>query len=221
MSDTPTLVIEGIQKSWVRRAPPVLANIDLELPGGTVLSLSGANGAGKTTLLRIVAGLIAADAGSVRVRGLDPDRDRAAYQRCVGLLSAGNSGLYPRLKAEHHLDLCARLALMRPPEREAALDRAVETFDLTPLLGRRVDRLSMGQRQRLRLALAFLHQPSLVLLDEPGTSLDEEGLDLLQRALEDLRARGGSAVVCMPSGWERQIDSEVALRLARGQLEAA
>ena len=216
-----TLAVEGVCKRWPQAAAPVLADIDVQLGAGCVLTLSGANGAGKTTLLRIVAGMIAPDAGRVRVDGLDPESERVAFQRRVGFLAAGNSGLYARLKAEHHLELWSRLALMPKDARTAAVDSALRAFDLTPLLGRRVDRLSMGQRQRLRLALAFLHGPSLVLLDEPSTSLDEDGVAVLQRALDDLRGRGGCAVVCMPSGWESHLDADLSLRLERGRLEAA
>ena len=181
----------------------------------------GQNGAGKTTLVRIVAGLLAADAGTIEVGGLSADRERTRYHRLVGLVGAGNSGLYARLKPEHHLDLCARLALMPRRSRAAAIERTIEAFDLAPLCGRRVDRLSMGQRQRLRLALAFLHEPLLALLDEPETSLDEDGRDLLRRALDDLRARGGAAIVCTPSGSDGALGVDRTYVLAAGALREA
>jgi ABC-2 type transport system ATP-binding protein len=139
----------------------------------------------------------------------------------VGFLSAGNSGLYARLKTEHHLDLWARLALLPKSARSGAIERVAAAFALEPLLGKRVDRLSMGQRQRLRLALAFMHEPDLVLLDEPGTSLDDEGLALVDAALAELLERGGAAVVCLPSGWERPAALEVEYALSDGRLEPA
>lgn len=216
----PALSADGVVKRWAPGAPPVLAGVDLRLEHGTALAISGRNGAGKTTLLRIVAGMIAADEGAVRVCGLDPERDRARFRRSVGFLSAGNGGLYARLKAEHHLDLAARLALMPRDRRRRAAEQAVGTFGLEPLLGRRVDRLSMGQRQRLRLALAFLHGPSLVLLDEPTTSLDEDGIGLLRAALDDLVARGGSAIVCLPTGWDHQLRVDRSAHLELGRLES-
>jgi ABC-2 type transport system ATP-binding protein len=183
--------------------------------------VAGANGAGKTTMLRVAAGLIVPDAGTVRICGLDPERERAEFQRRVGFLSAGNSGLYARLKAEDHLELWSRLALMPRRERAAAVARALDTFDLRAICGRRVDRLSMGQRQRLRMALAFLHAPSVVLLDEPATSLDEAGIALLERALDELRGRGGAAVVCVPTGWARMLSLDRELALVDGRLEDA
>lgn len=196
----------------------MLSGLNALVEPGTAISVSGANGAGKTTMLRIAAGLILPEAGRVSSYGLDPERDRAPFQRRIGLLSAGNTGLYARLKAEHHLELWARLALIPKGEQGPAIARAVERFGLAELRGRRVDRLSMGQRQRLRLALAFLHSPKLVLLDEPATSLDEHGIAMIQTALDELRERGGCAVVCMPSGWEEVISVDAGLRLDEGTL---
>jgi ABC-2 type transport system ATP-binding protein len=217
----PVLAVEGIFKSWSSQPEPVLANVDLRVEPGTSAAISGRNGAGKTTLLRIAAGLICPESGTVRVCGLDAERERTEFQRRVGFLAAGNSGLYARLKVEHHLDMWSRLALIPRRERRAAIEQAVETFELAPLCGRRVDRLSMGQRQRLRLALAFTHSPSLVLLDEPATSLDEDGIALLDRALHALKRRGGAALVCLPSGWEQALSIDRALVLAAGRLEPA
>ena len=215
------LTLTGVTKSWSSQAAPVLADVDLSLPPGTTTAISGRNGAGKTTLLRIAAGLIGADSGSVTIAGLDVERDRTDFQRRVGFLAAGNSGLYARLKVEHHLDMWSRLALMPRGSRREAVERAVDTFELGSLCGRRVDRLSMGQRQRLRLALAFVHGPTVALLDEPATSLDEEGIALLDRALDALKASGGAAIVCLPSGWEQALSVDRPLILADGSLEQA
>jgi ABC-2 type transport system ATP-binding protein len=214
----PLLRLDGIVKSWNAAVPPVLNGADLTLEPGAAIAVSGANGAGKTTMLRIAAGLIVPEAGSVRVRGLDPERDRTEFQRQVGFLAAGNSGLYARLTAEQHLELWSRLALMPRRERGASVERTLDTFGLRPICGRRVDRLSMGQRQRLRMALAFLHSPSVVLLDEPATSLDEDGIALLDRALARVREAGGGAVVCLPTGWASMLSLDRELVLGDGRL---
>jgi ABC-2 type transport system ATP-binding protein len=217
----PPLALHGILKSWPSHGTPILDGVDLELQPGTTTAIVGPNGAGKTTLLRIAAGLIAADRGAVLACGLDPERDRARFQRCVGFLAAGNSGLYARLKVEHHLELAARLALLTRNERRPAVESAIRSFALAPLFGRRVDRLSMGERQRLRLALAFLHEPQVVLLDEPITSLDEDGVRLLQAALDSLTTYGGAAIVCAPTGSKSALSVDRALVLAGGVLEVA
>jgi ABC-2 type transport system ATP-binding protein len=216
----PPLELRAIVKSWPG-AGRVLDGVDLVLEPGTALAICGHNGTGKTTLLRIGCAMIAPDSGTVRTAGVDPERDRTEFNRRVGFVSAGNTGLYARLKAEHHLDLWARLALIPRAQRRAAVERAVDAFELAPLCGKRVDRLSMGQRQRLRLALGFLHDPDVVLLDEPATSLDDDGIALVVAALDALKARGGAALVCMPSHWEQIAAIDAGMVLDGGRLELA
>jgi ABC-2 type transport system ATP-binding protein len=215
------LEVAGVAKRWRPDRPPVLDGVDLAVRPGEVVGVLGRNGAGKTTLLRIAAGLITADAGGVRLLGLSPERDRAEYQRRLGFLSAGNSGLYGRLRVEHHLDLAAALAYVPREARAGAMDRARRAFALDELLGQRVDRLSMGQRQRVRLALAFVHEPELALLDEPRTSLDADGVAHVRAAVDALTSRGGSAVVCAPETDGLGVECDRTFSVSDGRLEPA
>jgi ABC-type multidrug transport system ATPase subunit len=217
----PVLEVAGVTKRWRSDRPPVLDGVGLALRPGEVVGVLGRNGAGKTTLLRIAAGLIAPDAGSVRLLGLEPERDRAEYQRRLGFLSAGNSGLYGRLRVEHHLNLAAALAYVPREARAAAIDRVRRAFALDELLGQRVDRVSMGQRQRVRLALAFLHEPELALLDEPRTSLDSDGVAYVRDAIDRLTAGGGSAVVCAPDADDLGVECDRCFTVNDGNLEPA
>jgi ABC-2 type transport system ATP-binding protein len=146
----------------------------------------------------MIAGVITPDVGSIRLQGIDPERDRRRYQTRVGYLPAGNTGLTARLSARYQLQYWARLAFVPASEREAAIERALTAFSLHELAPKRVDRLSMGQRQRIRVAMVFLHSPEVVLLDEPLTSLDDEGAVLLSAAVREVTARGGSVVSCSP-----------------------
>jgi ABC-type multidrug transport system ATPase subunit len=196
----PRIALRGVTKQWNRRKAPVLNGVELVLEPGRLVSIIGDNGVGKTTLLRIAAGLIFPDSGTVQVDGLDPRRDRRRYQQRVGFVSAGSSGLYARLSPAAHLDYWARLALLPPARRRTACAEAVARFQMDEFATRRVDRISMGQRQRVRLALAFLHQPTVLLLDEPWNSLDAEGLEVLVSALGDFAEKGGTAVCCSPTG---------------------
>jgi len=199
----------------------VLDGIDLAVAPGTGVAIIGANGAGKTTLLRIAAGLLAPERGSVHLGDLDAQANRTAYQRRVGFLSAASAGLYARLSVRAHLRFWSRLALMGGSEREHACGRVMHALALDELADRRVDRLSMGQRQRVRLAGAFVHDPAIVLLDEPGNSLDEEGLDLLAAEAGRVLERDGAVVWCAPSGDRLPVQVDVQLRLQAGQLVAA
>jgi ABC-2 type transport system ATP-binding protein len=214
----PTLELRGIRKSWGGQT--VLDGVDLTIDRGTAIHLSGRNGTGKTTLLRIAVGLIHADAGSAELDGLDPVRDRRAYQSRLGFLSAGDRGLYARVSVRDHLRLWARLALLPRGRTGEVIDRALDAFELRELAGRRVERLSMGQRQRVRLAGVFLHEPSIVLLDEPRTSLDSDGIGLLTALLADFRIGGGAVVWCSPTGERAELDFDVAYTLEGGRLWA-
>lgn len=195
--EAPPLALDGIVRRWGKRT--VLDGATLRLRPGTVTWLGGANGAGKTTLLRVAAGFLIPHAGTVSLAGLDPERHRRAYQRRLGFLSAGDRGLYARLTVLQNLDYWAGIALVPRALRASLIGDAVRRFQLEDLARTRVDRMSMGQRQRVRLAMTFLHRPDVVLLDEPHTSLDDSSLTLLDTALLELTDRGGAALWCSPS----------------------
>src|SRR5206468_12102946 len=115
-------------------------------------------------------------------------------------LPAGDRGLYARLSVHRQLRFWARVAMVPREEVAARVEEAIEIFDLRELADRRVDRMSMGQRQRLRIAMTFMPHPDVVLLDEPLTSLDGEGADLLYAAIERVLDKGGAVLWCSPAG---------------------
>jgi heme exporter protein A len=160
----------------------VLAGLDLEVAQGDFLLVTGPNGAGKTTLLRLIAGLAAPTAGE-----LDVQADRAA----LGFL--GHEPLvYRELTALENLDLYGRLYRVR--ERRERIGMLLERFGLWEARSERAGTFSRGMLQRLALCRVFLHEPSLLLLDEPFAGLDAEGVDLLGTELAE-RTRGRTAVV--------------------------
>ena len=196
MSDV-LLRLSDVHRAW--RKKPVLTGCDLDLVAGKVTWLGGVNGAGKTTLMRIATGLLAPDKGTVDLQGLDPWDDREAFQQRIGVLPAGNGGLYARLTVRDNLLFQCGLASVGRRERGPAIERVVEQCALADLFRQRVDRMSRGQRQRVRLAQVLLHDPDLLMLDEPYTSLDEEGLERLQTLMDGLAARGGAVLWLGPS----------------------
>lgn len=213
------LLISSVTKRWPRQEQPVLRGIDFALGAGEVAWLTGENGAGKTTLLRIIAGIIAPNAGNVSVCGLESHGARRAYQQCIGLLTAGNSGLYARMNVRQHLDYWARLALVAPDRRRERVEESIGRFELEAFAKRRLDRMSMGQRQRVRIAMTFLHRPALILLDEPANSLDDEGLAMLLGAIEEHCKAGGSTLWCSPGGDGPGLVAQHKLQLVAGRLE--
>jgi heme exporter protein A len=155
----------------------VIRDLDLDLPRGGFLVVTGPNGSGKTTLLRLVAGLLIPTAGELEV---DSTRDRIGF---VG----HESLVYRELTALENLDLYGRL--YRVPERRERIGMLLERFGLWEARGQRVGSFSRGMVQRLALCRALLHDPDLLVLDEPFSALDEEGATLLDRELVDLRPR--------------------------------
>jgi ABC-type multidrug transport system ATPase subunit len=214
------LELHGIVKQWRKAPAPVLNGIDLAVAPGHRVWVGGRNGVGKTTLLRIISGLIGPDKGAIRAYGLDPVRDRRAYHTRVRFLSAGNTGIYARLTVKNQIDCWARLALLPRSERAAAVERIIANFELEYLAPHRSDRLSMGQRQRLRIAMAFIGEPDVVLLDEPHNSLDGEGGQALRRAIDETAARGGVVLWCSPTGDAIDVEFEERFILEEGRLHA-
>ncbi len=158
----------------------VLNKVDVELDAPGFLLVTGPNGSGKTTLLRVLAGLDAPSAGEV----LLPERGTIGYLGHEPLV-------YRELTPLENLHLFARL--YRVPERGERIGMLLERFGLWEVRDQRVSTFSRGMRQRLGLCRVLLHDPSLVIFDEPFNALDETGANLLDETLDDLAAR--SAVI--------------------------
>jgi ABC-2 type transport system ATP-binding protein len=215
----PILELEGLYHKWKGPKPPVLDDVSLILRSGEVTWVGGRNGVGKTTLLRLAAGILLPQRGSVRIGELTPASKRGLYRRQIGFLSAGDRGLQARLRVSQQLDYWGRLAYVPRERRTEMVADSLRRFGLEEFSARRVDRMSMGQRQRIRLAMAFLHEPRVVLLDEPRNSLDDDGYLLLNEQIEHAAKRGATVLWCSPRGEDRVIECDASYTLADGRLE--
>jgi ABC-2 type transport system ATP-binding protein len=191
LPDAPALLVEGLRKSY--GATVALAGVDLRVERGTVLGLLGPNGAGKTTLVSIVAGLRRPDAGRVEVCGLDVVRSPREVRARLGV-APQDTGVYPTLRVRDNLRFFAGLAGLRRAEAATRIDEVAAGLGLECLLDRRAAQLSGGERRRVHTAIALLHRPELVLLDEPTTGADVRTRTQILGLVRDL-ARSGSAVV--------------------------
>jgi ABC-2 type transport system ATP-binding protein len=170
-----------------------LRGLDLEVRAGQVHAIVGMNGAGKSTLMRVALGMTRSDGGELRVLGRPVDRLDAAHWRRVGHAVDGVES-YPELTVRENLLLSARLHGVPRADAGRAVDRALAELDLAELRDRRARELSAGNRLRTRVAAALVHDPDLLLLDEPTASLDPAGV-LRVRGLLAERARAGAGVL--------------------------
>ncbi|HEU0003911.1 MAG TPA: heme ABC exporter ATP-binding protein CcmA [Ktedonobacteraceae bacterium] len=168
---------------------PVLRGVNLAIEQGQRMALLGANGAGKTTLLRILAGLAEPDGGQVYIDGLDVVHDAQQVRRLVGFV-AHQPYLYDNLTALENLLFFGRMYAVKQRKERATM--LLERVGLLKRAHERVSVLSRGQAQRLALARALLHSPRLLVLDEPDTGLDEEGIALLEAILNEHAQDGGT-----------------------------
>jgi heme exporter protein A len=191
-------VIRGRALAKRYGAKRIFDGVDLDVERGGFVVVTGPNGSGKTTLLRLVAGLVLPTAGEIAV---DVDRGR------LGFL-AHDALVYRELTALENLDLYGRL--YRVPERRERVGMLLERFDLWEARNERAGSFSRGMLQRLALCRVFLHEPSLMLLDEPFSALDGEGSELLDR---ELAARRGEVTFLVATHEPARLE-----RLATGRL---
>jgi heme exporter protein A len=178
---------------------PALRPVDFELGRGGFLVVTGPNGSGKTTLLRLCAGLLVPTAGELRI---EIERGRIGYLAHEPLV-------YRELTAVENLDLYGRL--YRVPERRERIGMLLERFGLWDARNERAGAYSRGMLQRLALCRTLLHEPELLILDEPANALDSEGEALLERELDELRERTLLVASHAPDRLERFATERLAL----------
>ena len=205
------VAIEGVWKFFGDY--PALRDISFTVDSGVCLALLGRNGAGKTTLLRILAGLSKAARGSITILGKDA-RAEATRQK-IGVLGHG-IGVYEELSAFENLRLFARLYGIADPGKTAL--EWLERTGLDRVRDGLVREFSRGMRQRLAVARAFLHNPSLLLLDEPFTALDDRAIKVLQDLLKSALQEGRTIIMSTHQLREAlELATDVAL-ITRGKL---
>jgi ABC-2 type transport system ATP-binding protein len=186
----PALRVEALCKTFQR---PAVDHLDLNIRQGEFYALLGPNGAGKTTTLRIVSGLLRPDSGSVSIRGIDALADPVAAKRITAWVS-DEPMIYDKLSPLEYLAFVAGLWDVEPQIAETRANELVEWLELRPVAHERCEGFSKGMRQKVALAGALVHDPQLIILDEPLTGLDARAARLVKDALL-ARVREGRTVI--------------------------
>jgi sodium transport system ATP-binding protein len=179
--------IRGLRKKF--GAVEAVRDVTFSAADGTVVGLLGPNGAGKTTTLRMLSGLMRPDAGTIRVDNADVVADPIGVQTHMGLLP-DSRGLYPRLTPVEHIEYFGRLHGIDGPALTARTKALVTRLDLTEIAERRVSGFSQGERTKVALARALVHQPRNVILDEPTNGLDVMSTRAMRAVIRELRREG-------------------------------
>jgi ABC-2 type transport system ATP-binding protein len=190
---SPAIEIDGIAKRFDTHV--AVSDLSLTVPRGTVYGLLGPNGAGKTTTIRMILNIIAPDRGTIRVLGV-PNRDRGAIDR-VGYLPE-ERGLYKKMQVRRVLQFLGELKGLTRRESDRGIDTWLERLGLRTAEKdwgtAKVDELSRGMQQKVQFIGTLLHDPELVILDEPFSGLDPINAQALTDTVHDLRARGRTVV---------------------------
>ena len=180
----PALVLKGVSKAFAGHV--AVRDLSLEVPRGSVFGLLGPNGAGKTTTLRMVMNILGVDTGSIDILGQPADhatRDKIGYM-------PEERGLYPRMVLEEQLVFMASIKGLGRREAAERLGPWLERFGLEDWRKRKTNELSKGMQQKAQFIATVLHEPDLIIMDEPMSGLDPVGMDVMRDTMVDLSRRG-------------------------------
>jgi ABC-2 type transport system ATP-binding protein len=186
------IAVEGLRKRYGRRL--ALDDLDFAVPEGEIFGFLGPNGAGKTTTIRILATLTPADSGRATIGGVRIDQRPFAVRRLIGYMP-DFFGVYDRLSVVEYLDFYASCYDVPAPRRRRVAAELLELVDLSARAGDQVDSLSRGMKQRLCLARALVHDPRVLLLDEPASGLDPRARMEMRELIRELRRMGKTILI--------------------------
>ncbi len=188
----PTIEVEGLSKRYGDFE--AVRDLSFQIGAGEVVGFLGPNGAGKTTTMRILTGFIPPTDGSVRIAGFDIFAQGLEARRSIGYLPE-LPPLYPEMTPLGYIDFVAKLKDVPRSKRKAAVERALSLCGLRDVYRREIRQLSKGYRQRVGLAQAIVHEPKVLVLDEPTVGLDPIQIREIRAMIRDLAATGGQTIL--------------------------
>jgi len=183
----PAVSVERLEKTLGKNK--VLRGISFQAQPGEIFGLLGPNGAGKTTTLRLISTLLSPDAGTVEVLGFDTRTAPEEVRRRVGVVTA-DIGVYPRLSARENIAYFAQLSGLDGRELKARVEAVIERLDIDSFAGQRAESLSSGQKQKVAIARAIVHDPPLLMFDEPTSNLDVLASREVREFMVESKGRG-------------------------------
>ncbi|WP_449621219.1 ABC transporter ATP-binding protein [Robertmurraya sp. Marseille-Q9965] len=171
-----------------------LKHVTFNVEKGEVVGLLGENGAGKTTLLRTIATLLTQTEGTVKVGGYDTVKNPEQIKKKIGVLFGGETGLYDRLTARENLEYFASLYGLSKHETKIRIDQLARMFGMRDYLNRKVGGFSKGMRQKVAIARTLIHNPEIILFDEPTTGLDITSSNVFRQLVHQLK-RDGKTII--------------------------
>lgn len=184
--------VKGITKFF--KDIEALKDVSFSVPRGEVLGLLGENGAGKTTTLRILATMLRPTKGTAILNGNDILKNQQAVRKEIGILFGGEMGLYDRLTAKENITYYARLNDMDENKIEERTDYLVKILDMEEYIGRRVGKFSKGMKQKVAIARSIIHNPPIMLFDEPTAGLDVTAARTIHSFIGECRREGKTVV---------------------------
>ncbi len=185
--ELPAIEARRLTKRFRKDAPPALDALSIEVPPGMIYGILGPNGAGKTTLLSILCGLIKPDAGSVRLAG--QDHFTAEVKRALGVVPQ-EPAIYPTLTGRENLEYFGRMQGLRGPRLAQRVEACLELAQIGDQADRRVEHYSGGYKRRLNLVIGLIHEPRILILDEPTVAIDPHSRSLIHQRMRELHAAG-------------------------------
>ena len=192
-------------------------DVNLAVQPGQILALLGQNGAGKTTTVRMLTGLLNPTRGDARVAGYDVRSHASSVRASVGVLTEQH-GLYLRMTGQEYLEFFGRIYTLAPAARLARIAELLEYFGLAEAASRRIGEYSKGMRQKLALARALLHEPPVLLLDEPTSAMDPESARLVRDEIARLRSSHRAIIMCTHNLSEAESLADMIAIIYRGHI---
>lgn len=211
------IIVENLRKMFEDFI--AVDGISFNVRAGEVLALLGPNGAGKTTTVRMLTSILKPTNGSASVGGYDVVRSPEAVRASVGVLTE-NHGLYGRMPAVDYLHFFGELYGMSAAQRDARIEALLTQFGLKDARQRRIGEYSKGMRQKLALARALLHNPPVLLLDEPTSAMDPESARLVRDAIQELRTADRAIIICTHNLAEAEELADQIAIIRRGKIIA-